>query len=85
MAGHQIGTWMGLGFIVNREAVGRHDADRAPAAHHVYGSQQRKHAYSAARHHAIDRQIQAALDKLPKSNTYRNVVEVKRDALGVAK
>lgn len=28
---------------------------------------------------------QAALDKLPKSNTYRNVVEVKRDALGVAK
>jgi predicted negative regulator of RcsB-dependent stress response len=28
---------------------------------------------------------QAALDKLPKSNTYRNVVEVKRDALGAAK
>lgn len=28
---------------------------------------------------------QAALDKLPKSNTYRNVVEMKRDALGVAK
>jgi predicted negative regulator of RcsB-dependent stress response len=28
---------------------------------------------------------QAALDKLPKSNTYRNLVEVKRDALGAAK
>ena len=28
---------------------------------------------------------QAALDKLPKSNAYRNVVEVKRDALGAAK
>jgi predicted negative regulator of RcsB-dependent stress response len=28
---------------------------------------------------------QAALDKLPKSSTYRNVVELKRDALGAAK
>ena len=28
---------------------------------------------------------QAALDKLPKSSAYRNVVELKRDALGSAK
>lgn len=28
---------------------------------------------------------QAALDKLPKSSTYRNLVELKRDALGSAK